>query len=343
MGCNAWNHHHGCNCGWGGDTGGGGRYRAPAPAPVNVWTSPRYRDLESYVNPNATCPVCGAAVFFYQSPYGGRVFFDEFGPPWPKHPCTDSDSGLGLGAQHIPAPARDSERSAVAEPVPRAPRDSWAPLVVQRMVPAGSVDLILTEKKHNTLGKAVIPVQGSSLRNRPLFWRRNPNDPSLIQIASFTDSSNGIQAIEVSAPCWISTEAEAQNYQKGAPPSAKDWNSIGWAASFAHRVKDAGDWSTSCSVDWEWAKLAFEKGEEAGFWPSINNLAVMYREGYGVQVDLELAFAKFQLAAQSLEPIPLRHLAKCYRVGFGVEADDMEASYLEELAELQELERGAKH
>jgi hypothetical protein len=29
-------------------------------------------------------------VYFYQSPYGGRVFFDELGPPWPKHPCTDT-------------------------------------------------------------------------------------------------------------------------------------------------------------------------------------------------------------------------------------------------------------
>src|SRR4051812_38741158 len=44
----------------------------------------------SYVNPNARCPVCGASVYFYQSPFGGRVFFDELGPPWPKHPCTDN-------------------------------------------------------------------------------------------------------------------------------------------------------------------------------------------------------------------------------------------------------------
>src|SRR5580698_4295669 len=44
----------------------------------------------SYINPNARCPVCGAFVYFYQSPYGGRVFFDELGPPWPKHPCTDN-------------------------------------------------------------------------------------------------------------------------------------------------------------------------------------------------------------------------------------------------------------
>lgn len=35
------------------------------------------------------CPVCGDAVFLYRSKDGGRVFFDELGPPWPKHPCTD--------------------------------------------------------------------------------------------------------------------------------------------------------------------------------------------------------------------------------------------------------------
>lgn len=44
----------------------------------------------SFVNPNANCPVCGASVFYYQNEHGSRVFFDELGPPWPKHPCTDN-------------------------------------------------------------------------------------------------------------------------------------------------------------------------------------------------------------------------------------------------------------
>ena len=44
----------------------------------------------SFVNPNAECSVCGAPVFFYQNEFGSRVFFDELGPPWPKHPCTDN-------------------------------------------------------------------------------------------------------------------------------------------------------------------------------------------------------------------------------------------------------------
>lgn len=49
-----------------------------------------FRSIESYVNPNAHCPVCGEVVFYYQSPSGGRVFFDALGWPWPKHPCTDN-------------------------------------------------------------------------------------------------------------------------------------------------------------------------------------------------------------------------------------------------------------
>ena len=41
-----------------------------------------------FVRPNATCPACRASVFYYQNKFGSRVFFDELGPPWPKHPCT---------------------------------------------------------------------------------------------------------------------------------------------------------------------------------------------------------------------------------------------------------------
>lgn len=45
-----------------------------------------------FVNPNARCPVCGAEVYYYQNERGSRVFFDEIGRPWPKHPCTDRAS-----------------------------------------------------------------------------------------------------------------------------------------------------------------------------------------------------------------------------------------------------------
>lgn len=45
----------------------------------------------TFIIPNATCPICGTFVFFYQNENGSRVYFDDLGPPWPKHPCTDND------------------------------------------------------------------------------------------------------------------------------------------------------------------------------------------------------------------------------------------------------------
>lgn len=40
-----------------------------------------------------TCPICGAFIFFHTNGNGDVVFFDELGPPWPKHPCLSSDVG----------------------------------------------------------------------------------------------------------------------------------------------------------------------------------------------------------------------------------------------------------
>lgn len=62
------------------------RSYTPSPAPPRVPTSASV----GWIDPNARCPVCGAAVFFYANRNGSRVFFDDLGPPWPKHPCTDN-------------------------------------------------------------------------------------------------------------------------------------------------------------------------------------------------------------------------------------------------------------
>lgn len=79
------------------------RYLGGRPTPIHLsggWcsgvtyegrptSSGPYRSASSYTDPNAICPVCGASVFFYQNSSGSRVFFDDLGWPWPKHPCTD--------------------------------------------------------------------------------------------------------------------------------------------------------------------------------------------------------------------------------------------------------------
>jgi len=80
-----YNHPDDCPCGWCVKDGSRTSSYSSRPLPVRIDV------FTSYVNPHARCPVCGEPVYFYQSPYGGRVYFDDLGPPWPKHPCTISE------------------------------------------------------------------------------------------------------------------------------------------------------------------------------------------------------------------------------------------------------------
>lgn len=59
-------------------------------SPQITTTKGWFRSREAFTDPNALCPVCGASVFYYQNKSGSRVFFDDLGWPWPKHPCTDN-------------------------------------------------------------------------------------------------------------------------------------------------------------------------------------------------------------------------------------------------------------
>jgi hypothetical protein len=81
---------------------------------------------ETFSNPNATCPVSGVSVFFYQSPYGGRVFFDDLGSPWPKHPCTD-DSPQPIGRAHKQPLVEPDSR-----PTPAWKAVGWIPIAVDK-------------------------------------------------------------------------------------------------------------------------------------------------------------------------------------------------------------------
>ena len=91
--CNAWNHSVNCTCRWGG-TGHAGRRSSGDAAMKSYWRGyvPYITwHIDSYVNPNARCPVCGASVLYYCNEHGSSVFFDELGPPGPKHSCTDNE------------------------------------------------------------------------------------------------------------------------------------------------------------------------------------------------------------------------------------------------------------
>jgi hypothetical protein len=66
--------------------------------PARVRPAPRTRPDRSSVpsHPNATCPVCGAQVWFFRHKNGGCAYFDALGVPWPKHPCIDQSSPRDL-------------------------------------------------------------------------------------------------------------------------------------------------------------------------------------------------------------------------------------------------------
>ncbi|MGN6423090.1 MAG: hypothetical protein ACTHLA_07265 [Asticcacaulis sp.] len=45
------------------------------------------RNSDSFINPNATCRICGKKVYYFQNDYGSKVWFDSLWPHWEKHPC----------------------------------------------------------------------------------------------------------------------------------------------------------------------------------------------------------------------------------------------------------------
>ena len=113
------NHHPSCTCPWCVSMG-----RAGVGPMVYQGTPFRsaFRTIDSYTIPNASCPVCGASVFFYQSPTGGRVFFEELGPPWPKHPCT-----IAAATTIKTRVAAGKQRTSM----PTWVRSGWTPVLIQ--------------------------------------------------------------------------------------------------------------------------------------------------------------------------------------------------------------------
>lgn len=328
MGCNAYNHPSDCNCGWGGDTSWMPRSIV---ADGTIWRSDRQPTSDSFINPNALCPVCGAPVFFYQSPFGGRVFFDELGPPWPKHPCTDNGT---------PPKVYTSTKSS-SQKLPSAflPRDAWRPLIAKSSQCLGEFDRIILDGDSGFRGGfpgRFICVPTATACHSPAFWRWIPSNPAMVEVSTIQVTKSGdVESQAFSVPCWFRSDNDFALWRASPnvplPPDAL--NAVGWSLSFAWRL--AGKiWPAFKlpGIDFPLAKHFFEAAASQGCWQAANNLGVMYRDGLGQPVDHAKAFELFERAAQSLEPIPLRHLAQCYREGVGCDRDPEFSEFLEELA-----------
>lgn len=312
--CNAYGHPLGCDCGFGGDTGGGGGVGVTSVRAV--WNSNEpFSTFESYVNPNARCPVCGAEVFFYQSPYGGRVYFDDLGPPWPKHPCTDNSRTRFT----IPNMVKGLKRSEA----PRWLEEGWSPLKIHRFLEGCAI--VSCQKAVQSFDiffsiKAPIVV-GSLCFYRPADW------PGILEIAYFTGEGSRPDGVVLAAR-GQRRPGNSENIEAAIKGEAIAQNALGWALSFGCGDKNVPDWAS--------AKYWFDLSARQGFWVAENNLGVLYLKGHGVKKDDHKAFEHFRKAAQSLNPIPLRHLADMYEKGLGVQKDLEQARFHRELAKTSE-------
>jgi hypothetical protein len=92
--CNAKNHHWNCTCGFGGTKSASTTKRAGLNAP-DLFEVPKVP--RRYTKPNERCSFCDASVFFRQLANRGKVYFDDPGVPWTKHPCLDRGSKSYMG------------------------------------------------------------------------------------------------------------------------------------------------------------------------------------------------------------------------------------------------------
>ena len=223
--CNAWNHPPDCCCGWGGDGhvggfgnyggygGGGGGSNCRSTFDGEVFEFP-FVTYPSYVNPNARCPVCGADVYFYQSPYGGRVFFDDLGPPWPKHPCTDnpvvrhhfasaeSRARFLINAKTEPSDS-DSRTEQGKEPTAITPPPTVMPPRLVEWVEAGWMPFIVTRIGTRRIG---IEAEGNlyvSAGSEPLPFRIIQTSPDARFYRKRGQLQIGFSLIQNSSPILV--------------------------------------------------------------------------------------------------------------------------------------------
>lgn len=250
-------------------------------------------------------------MFFYQSPFGGRVFFDDLGPPWPKHPCTDHASASGLGRSeprfstssfgsttvHATETKNGQSGDGFVHRLPHA----WRPLVAEQgktLEKLGEHARYWVDRRERIPGSRMyLPIKW--FMAGPIYWRWHPEYPGWIQLSSIEFSGKSLVPREIitSIPGWLRNDDEYRAWiaDPEAGPTAEQMNAIGWALSFAWRPSpESTEWTSLPGVDLKRARECFEIAATTGCWQALNNLGAIYRDGLGVEVDLERAFHFFR-------------------------------------------------
>jgi len=120
-----YNHYYWCNCGWCVKDRG---YRYISEEKIsNSISILQIETYESFTVPNVKCKCCGDEIFFYQSPFGGKVFFNELGHPWEKHCCEPKCCGKEIAS--IPYERLDKYRIINSRKEPIWKQEGWIPAI----------------------------------------------------------------------------------------------------------------------------------------------------------------------------------------------------------------------
>lgn len=203
-------------------------YSSPPPRPAPHIATNRVSAVDhgfraSFTIPNASCPVCGARVFFYQNDFGSRVFFDSLGPPWPKHPCTDtrSDSGILPGVA-TPTKAASTKRiTDFLDQIDRLRTQTPGELLA-RQLDEGWRSYAVVKRTHRAADAyfAVKPIDGPNQRpiRFSLPWRDDL--PDLDEIVFLNDDRISFFSFELFEPCELTVrfkprKSRASSWKKG--------------------------------------------------------------------------------------------------------------------------------
>ncbi len=228
--CNSHNHSPGCTCGFGGDGHLGrrpfyGSTYTYSYGSTYTYSQPDYSRglsrnsynlsfhdrvesnynsfVNAFVNPNATCPVCGEAVFFCQTGNGGRIFFDELGPPWTKHPCTDNlknrISKIPIGVLFNQATINKPRVPNTGEFIFLWQKEGWKPFsFFNAQIVHGiftSIEGMYEGKEINLYVKHLeIPI--NSIRSVPIQLKRIDKYTFILSTFIYTDTGNGFNIFE---------------------------------------------------------------------------------------------------------------------------------------------------
>ena len=191
-----------CRCGWGGDGHLGQRWRTETPLELHE----KYAiEARGYTRPNSKCPVCNASVFYYESPFGGRVFFESMGPPWPKHPCTDS-TNQSKQTKRSPGSVVGSQLGERVKP--QWQFDKWLPFICDSVVSVKPYQILFEIQGYFQDQRLTLFVAEKRLSPRAPFQIKKSRSGEY-NLSTLIWDESGVVAIEVVA---FTNESDAQAY-----------------------------------------------------------------------------------------------------------------------------------